>query len=228
MRVLQKSWIFTILLVVCLGWTASAAASPAAVGIATYDHGEGAAWGTAGWPDMEFGAVVGQSSLADVGGRLRLSYGDGQTFGGFGAQAAALLRLRVANVAGWAVGLVCEPAVFVHGGAANWAPYVKANGSKTVSLFGLEPGLPWLAAGTWLAPELYVAFALGVPLRVHLAPETTLEVPVLARVSAQYPLTKQWALVAGTEAGVAFFGPGAGAPTYALNARLRVGLVWGM
>lgn len=215
--------------------TATARATPTAViGARPLDHGQWSGWAAAGLPDFEFGALFGLSSTADAGGRLRLGYGTGQALGGFGAAAAGVLRSNFATAGPWAFAVQSEPGMFVHGGTPTWAPYAKAGNKGSQTLLGIDAGLPSLVAsmrlamptnGTTAAP-LHVAVSLGAPLRVYLAPEPTLEVPVVVKLAAQFALSGPWALLAGADLGATFYGPGGGAPTWSVESRFRLGVAY--
>lgn len=217
-----------ILLLISLlaGLPATALDRPSVIGALPFDRGEQAVWAATGAPDTEGGVIWGLSSLADVAARLRLSYGTGQHMGGFGATASAVLRVRIAEIAGWHVGLVSEPGAYVHSGAQQWAPYVKAGTPRETALLGVDLGLPALMASSWLTPAVHVAVGLAVPVRVHLGPEPTLEIPALLKIAAESPIDSTWSGVAGADIGTSFFGPGAGAPTAEMTWRLRLGVAW--
>lgn len=228
----MKWWAIAVSAAALAFWGgAAAAAEPGAlIGVRPLDAGERAVWATAGLPDFEFGAVFGQSSLSDIAGRMRLSYGDGQQIGGFGVAAAAVLRVSVANLQGWSVGLVSEPGVFVHSGAVNWAPLDKARavhaGNLATNLFGVDLGLPALTIGRWLTTELHAAVGIAAPIRLHMTPEVTLELPFLLKIALEYAVAPKWSLLGGAEVGTSFYGPGAGQPAWATTARVRLGVGW--
>ncbi|MBM4342263.1 MAG: hypothetical protein FJ100_02675 [Deltaproteobacteria bacterium] len=217
--------------ILCLAALAAVVAGPSAraaplavVGARPIDRGDWSGWAAAGLPDFEFGAMFGLASTADAGGRLRLGYGNGQALGGFGAAAAGVLRTQFASAGPWAFALVSEPGLFVHGGISTWSPYAKVGKKGAVSLFGVDAGLPSLAASALLMPNLNLSLSIGAPARVYLAPEPTLELPVLFKVAVQYGLSGPWSLLAGADLGATFYGPGGGAPAGAVESRVRFGV----
>ncbi len=231
---MQRCFSVVMALAACALSTAAHATPSAVVGARTLDHGQWSGWAAAGLPDFEFGALFGLSSTADAGGRLRLGYGTGQALGGFGAAAAGVLRSGFATAGPWAFAVQCEPGVFVHGGTPTWAPYAKAGNKASQTLFGIDAGVPSLVASMRLAmptngtspTPIHLAVSLGAPLRVYLAPEPTLEVPVVVKLAAQYALSGQWALLAGADLGATFYGPGGGAPTWSVESRFRLGVAY--
>lgn len=207
---------------------ALAAPAPAAViGAQPFDRGEMGLWANLGVPDVELGARWGLSSAADLGARLRLSYGTGSHLGGFGSSAALLARLRVAQWGGWDVALAAEPGVLVHAGVQDWAPLAKA-GQKgaTTALLGVDLGVPAVLASTQLPGDLRLALGLAAPAQIQFSPETTLVWQVVARAQLAKAVDQRWSALVGAESGTVFYGPGAGAPTAEPLWRLHVGVSW--
>lgn len=213
----------------CLPFTAAlpAQAAPASVvGARPFDSEQMGLWAAVGAPDIELGARWGVSSVWDAGARLRLSYGTGSQLGGFGSSVAALLRLRVATMAGWDVALAAEPGVFVHAGVQDWTPLAKAGDKGTTALLGVDLGGPAVVASTALPGNSLLSLALAAPALVHLGPEPTLVWQVLTRAHVAMPVAARWTILAGGEVGTAFYGPGAGSPAADLVWRLSLGVSW--
>lgn len=215
------------LLLAAAASSALAAPAPRVVGARTFDAGAMGLWVSAGVPDVELGARWGVSSVADLGPRLRLSYGTGSHLGGFGSSAALVARLRLAALAGWDVALTAEPGAFVHAGVDDWAPLAKAGKrGATTALLGVDLGVPGLVASTQLAGDWLAAVTLAAPVQIHLSPEPTVAWQVLARLQALKAVDRHWSALAGGEWGTAFYGPGAGAAAAEPLWRLYVGVSW--
>lgn len=205
---------------------ARADVQPSLLGAATLDRGDWGGWVAIGVPDLEVGARFGQTSLTDLGGRLRLSGGTGSSLGGFGATGTALVRLRAARLGGWDLAITAEPGLTGHAAARTWAPYVAAHRPGNTGLFGIDAGVPGVVASTWLSPTLHLTVGLSAPLRVWIAPEPTLEVPILLHVSGEARVEGRWSALAAGEVGTTFYGPGAGSPASDVVWRLRLGIGW--
>jgi hypothetical protein len=199
---------------------------PSLIGARPLDRGDRGWWLQVGYPDLEIGGRLGQSSVSDLGARLRLSWGTPSTAGGFGVSAALLGRLRMAQVRGWDVAVHAEPGLFLHGGVVDWAPLRKTQPGSNQNLLGVDFGVPAVEASRWIDPTLHVAVGLAAPLRLHVLPEPTWELPVLLRAAGEWLIAKRHSALIGLEIGHSFYGPGAGSPASEWVYRVRVGAGW--
>lgn len=202
------------------------ASAPSLIGARPLDRGDRGWWLQVGYPDLEIGGRLGQSSVSDVGARLRLSWGTPSTAGGFGVSVAMLGRLRMAQLRGWDVAVQAEPGLFLHGGVVDWAPLRKTRPGSNENLLGLDFGVPAIEASRWLEPSLHVAIGLAAPLRLHFLPEPTWELPLLLRAHGEWLVNAAHSALLGVELGHSFYGPGAGSPASEWVCRLRLGVGW--
>jgi len=213
-----KCLILAALWALCWSWPAQAGTF---VGADTYDQGESANYVSIGAPDLEYGRMIGLTSLADVTARVRLTWAQHTRVGGFGVGLGTDWRMRFAALGGWQVAAVGKPDLALHLGARDHPALAAPSTTNTAAICLGNPGL---VAG-WEG-DLPARFSVGVhaPLTVYVAPDVTLAVPVYLSIGAEATFAGVVPL-AQIDLGTTFYRLGARSDEEVF-VRLRLGIGW--
>lgn len=190
-------------------------------GATTLPAGSFGAYATVGLPDVEFGAVFGLNSIADITPRVRLQFGRSTRLGGFGVAAGTQLRMKIARSSRWTIALVAEPEVSLH----LWGTNLPPTTTSGVPAFAVSPFAAGVVADRQILAGVRLTAGLKVPLTFYLRPEWVMNVPLIAEVGVESTLTQGMMVLARVDAGADFYGPG-GLPGTESYFRVRVGLGW--
>lgn len=207
---------------------AVAIASPAAahadalVGADALDRGEHAVYAVAGLSDVEFGAMFGLSSLADVAPHVRFVYGQGTRVGGFGVGVGTSFRFRFAGLSGWRIAALVEPEILFHQGVRDHPPLGQPG--STSSIVALQLGTPALVASRKVG-DAHVAIGLKAPIGLYVAPQASVFLPLVLHVAGEAPIAGSLTALALCDVGTVLYGSG-GAEDAEVFLRLRAGIGW--
>ncbi|MCO4760014.1 MAG: hypothetical protein KC502_00800 [Myxococcales bacterium] len=180
-----------------------------------------ALYATAGFPDVEVGAVYGLSSLADVTPRASFQYGRGARVGGGGLTLGAAFRMKFAEWQGWTIAVVGTPEVSLHLFADDHPPTTSAG---TQSLL-ITPFAGSLVADKLLLPSLRFIVGIEAAIGFFAAPEMLVHTPLVVQLGAELRVTESLFLLARFDTGFDIYSQSS-RPGTATYLRARVGLGW--
>ncbi len=213
-----KGLIVPVLLALCWSWPAHAGTF---LGADTFDQGESANYVSLGAPDLEYGHIVGLTSLADVTARARVTWAQNTRVGGVGIGLGSDWRMRFAALGGWQIAAVGKPDLALHLSARDHPAVAPPSTSNTAAICLGNPGI---VAG-WDG-DLPARFSVGVhaPLTVFVAPQATLAIPVYLSVGAEATFASVVPM-AQVDLGTTFYRLG-GRDDSEVYVRLRLGVGW--
>ncbi len=204
---------------------AAAATSPADdlsfIGARTIAEDATALYATAGLPDVEVGAVLGLSTLADVTPRVRFQFGRGARVRGGGVGVSAAFRMKFAEWSGWTFAVIGAPEVALHISGKDHPTTTNAAGQSLL----VTPFSGSLVADRLLLPSLRLVVGLDARVGFFATPEFVLHTPLAVQVGAELRVTDSLFMIAQLDTGFDFYSQGSlpGNETYL---RARVGLGW--
>ncbi|MEE2779464.1 MAG: hypothetical protein VYE15_02995 [Myxococcota bacterium] len=142
--------------------------------------GQRAARAEVGWPGLKLTYVIPATETLDVSPQFSFRYGQNLRADLVGFEPGVELRWSFWQRGAWTVAVVADPALLL------WIPR-----DGTTGAMGLRLGGPGIVTSWQIARQIQVILGARMPVRLLVAPEASLTVPVLADVGVEVEVVRQ-------------------------------------